>query len=243
MPEFLLAHWFQLLDGAATTIKLTFSSVIIGATLSLPIAVMYRSGHKLVRSVIRVYISFFRGTPLLAQLFLVYYGSGQFRHELSNLGLWWFFREPMCCALLAFVMNTCAYQSEILRGGLQGVSPGEVEAGRAIGMSSFLLYRKIILPHTYRIAFPALGNEVILMLKGSAIASIITIFDLMGETRRVFAETFDIAVYFWVALIYLLITSSFVLGWGLIERRLKRHVRQRATVGSAVAFVKTHQHQ
>jgi ABC-type arginine/histidine transport system permease subunit len=169
-------------------------------------------------------VSFFRGTPLIAQLFLIYYGSGQFRHELSDLGLWWLFRDPLYCALLTFTLNSAAYQIEILRGALQAVPRGEVEAGRAIGMKAPLLYRRIILPHAYRIAFPALGNEVILMIKGGAIASVITILDLMGQTKRVFAQTFDVSVYLWAAVIYLLMTSAFVWLWRKAEFRLSRHL-------------------
>lgn len=240
MFELLINYGPRLLDGALMTLQLTFLSVAIAAMLSLPLAILRHSGPDLCRAPIRLYVSFFRGTPLLAQLFLVYYGSGQFRPELQELGLWWFFRDPFYCALLTFSLNSAAYQLEILRGGLQAVPPGEVEAGIAIGMPRHLLYRMIILPHTYRIAFPALGNEIILMLKGGAIASVITVLDLMGHTRRVFSQTFDISAYFWAALIYLLITTVFVLLWRLMERRLTRHMRrhaasQRATMTEAKA--------
>jgi His/Glu/Gln/Arg/opine family amino acid ABC transporter permease subunit len=224
MFELIINYWPKLLSGAGMTLKLTFFSVVIAGLLSLPLAILRRSGHYLWQWPIRLYVSFFRGTPLLAQLFLVYYGFGQFRPELSELGIWWFFRDPFYCALLTFILNSTAYQLEILRGGLQAVPLGEIEAGLSLGMSSRLLYRRIILPHTYRIAFPALGNEIILMLKGGAIASVITLMDVMGQTRRVFSQTFDISIYFWAALIYLTITSVFVIGWRLIERRLTRHI-------------------
>ncbi|UXI03722.1 ABC transporter permease [Photobacterium sp. TY1-4] len=224
MFEILINYGPKLLDGAVMTLKLTFIAVTIALILSLPLAMLRRSPAALCRYPVRLYISFFRGTPLLAQLFLVYYGSGQFRPELTELGLWWFFRDPYYCALFAFTLNSTAYQIEILRGALQAVPPGEVEAGVAIGMPRPLLYRKIILPHTYRIAFPALGNEIILMLKGGAIASVITLLDLMGQTRRIFSQTFDISVYVWAALCYLLITTVFVLIWRRLERRLSRHL-------------------
>jgi len=224
MFELLINYWPKLLNGAAMTLQLTFFSVAIACLLSLPLAILRRSGHVLWQWPIRLYVSFFRGTPLLAQLFLVYYGLGQFRPELSELGLWWFFRDPYYCALLTFSLNSTAYQLEILRGGLQAVPLGEIEAGLSLGMSSRLLYQRIILPHTYRIAFPALGNEIILMLKGGAIASVITLMDVMGQTRRAFSQTFDITIYFWAALIYLAITSIFVLIWRMVERRLTRHI-------------------
>ncbi|GGK55855.1 ABC transporter permease [Amphritea balenae] len=224
MFELLINYGPKLLDGAVMTLQLTFISVSIAGLLSLPLAILRRSKNILWQWPIRLYVSFFRGTPLLAQLFLVYYGSGQFRPELTELGLWWFFRDPYYCALLTFALNSTAYQLEILRGGLQAVPYGEVEAGVALGMPRRLLYQKIILPHTYRIAFPALGNEIILMLKGGAIASVITLLDVMGHTRRVFSQTFDISVYLWAALIYLVITTVFVLVWRLLERRLTRHM-------------------
>lgn len=224
MFELLINYGPKLLDGAVMTLQLTFISVSIAGMLSLPLAILRRSKNLLLQWPIRLYVSFFRGTPLLAQLFLVYYGSGQFRPELAELGLWWFFRDPYYCALLTFALNSTAYQLEILRGGLQAVPHGEVEAGVAIGMPRRLLYQKIILPHTYRIAFPALGNEIILMLKGGAIASVITLLDVMGQTRRIFSQTFDISVYLWAALIYLVITSAFVLIWRLLEKRLTRHM-------------------
>jgi His/Glu/Gln/Arg/opine family amino acid ABC transporter permease subunit len=224
MLELLFNYWPKLLAGALMTLKLTFLSVSIAAILALPLAILRRSTCVYWQWPLRFYVSFFRGTPLLAQLFLVYYGSGQFRPELSELGLWWFFRDPFNCAVLTFALNSCAYQLEILRGALQAVPSGEVEAGVAMGMPKRLLYQKIILPHCYRIAFPSLGNEVILMLKGGAIASVITLLDVMGQTRRVFSQTFDLSVYFWAAVIYLAITSAFVLLWRVIERRLTRHM-------------------
>lgn len=235
MFELLIDYGPRLLDGAFMTLQLTFLSVLIAAALSLPLAIVRHSGKLIWRGSIRLYISFFRGTPLLAQLFLVYYGSGQFRPELQELGLWWFFRDPFYCALLTFSLNSAAYQIEILRGGLQAVPYGEVEAGIAIGLPRSLLYRKIILPHTYRIAFPALGNEIILMLKGGAIASVITVLDLMGHTRRVFSQTFDISVYFWAALLYLVITCVFVLIWRQGERYLTRHMRRATPISVPTA--------
>lgn len=224
MFDLVLSYSDKLIAGAAMTLQLTLVSVSLAALIALPLALMRHQKGSMTRYPIRFYVSFFRGTPLIAQLFLVYYGSGQFRHELSDLGLWWLFRDPLYCALLTFTLNSAAYQIEILRGALQAVPKGEVEAGRATGMKASLLYRRIILPHAYRIAFPALGNEVILMMKGGAIASVITILDIMGQTKRVFAQTFDVSVYLWAAIIYLLMTSIFVWLWRKAEFRLSRHL-------------------
>lgn len=216
----------KLTQGLLMTLQLTIIPVVLAACLALPLAILRRRRNIWVQAPIRLFVSFFRGTPLLAQLFLVYYGSGQFREALTNVGLWWFFSEPLYCALLAFTLNSTAYQIEMVRGGLQAVNVGEIEAGLACGMSQVTLYRRIILPNTYRIAFPALGNEVILMLKGGAIASVITLLDIMGQTRRVFSQTFDISIYFVAAILYLSITTIFVLVWRHIEGRLNWHLSE-----------------
>ena len=227
MFEILTRYASQFQAGASMTLQITVISVLIACSLSLPLAILRRSEHLWLRWPIRLYVSFFRGTPLLAQLFLVYYGSGQFRAELNELGLWWFFRDPYYCALLTFVLNSTAYQLEILRGGLKAVPFGQIEAGVALGLTTFQQYKKIILPNAYRIAFPALGNEIILLLKGSAVVSVITVLDVMGQTRRIFSQTFDLSVYFWAAVIYLAMTTVFVLLWRRLEKCLTRHMRCR----------------
>lgn len=224
----LLDNGPRLLDGALMTLQLTGLGALIAAAVSPWLALWRAYAHPLAQAPLRLYISFIRGTPILAQLFLVYYGAGQFRAELTALGLWGFFRDPFNCALLVFAVNSTAYQTEILRGGIQGVPRGETEAARAIGMGRALLLRRVIFPHAYRIAWPALGNEVILLMKASALASVVTVFDLMGRTRQVFSRSFDFSVYLWAALIYLAITAAFVVIWRIAERRLSRHLAARA---------------
>jgi polar amino acid transport system permease protein len=221
------AHWPELLQGMATTLALTGIALLISGLIAPGLALVRIRAGVLTQAPLRLYVSFFRGTPLIAQLFLIYYGSGQFRQELQAVGLWGFFREPWNCTLLAFVLNTTAYQIEILRGGLMGVPVGQIEAARAIGMSPAQQLRRVFFPNAYRIAWPALGNEMILMLKSSAIASVVTIFDLMGHTRNIFAETFDFSIYLWAAVIYLAITSVFVFVWNRTERWLSPHVYAR----------------
>ena len=147
---------------------------------------------------------FFRGTPLLVQIFLIYYGSGQFVSELRSLGLWQFFREPYFCAVLTLTLNTAAYTAEILRGAIRAVPFGEVEAGRAFGMSCGLILRRVILPKAFRIALPAYTNEVIFLFQATSLVSIITIMDLTGVGRVIIAETFrTFEVWIFVGLCYL----------------------------------------
>lgn len=219
-----IANLPKLLDGTLTTLELTGLGALIAAAVSPGFALLRADGPMPVQLLLRTYISFVRGTPLLAQLFLVFYCSGQFRAELTSLGLWTFFRDPFNCAVLVFAVNSCAYQTEILRGGIQAVSPGEIEAARAIGMSRAGVLRRVVFPHAYRIAWPALGNEIILLMKASALASIVTVFDLMGRTRQIFARSFEFSVYFQAAALYLTITICFVFLWRLAERRLSRHM-------------------
>ncbi|ETD02703.1 ABC transporter permease [Rhodobacter capsulatus] len=224
--ESLSANLPKLLDGLETTLILTGLGAALAAVFSPGLALIRLSGPAPAKVLLRVYISFMRGTPLLAQLFLVFYGSGQFRAELTTLGLWSFFRDSFNCAVLVFVLNSCAYQTEILRGGLQAVPPGEIEAARAIGMTRAQVLARVTFPHAYRIAWPALGNEVILLMKASALASIVTVFDLMGRTRQIFSRSFEFSVYFEAAVLYLLITVLFVFLWRQIERRLTRPMRR-----------------
>ena len=178
----LQAAWPALMDGLWITLQLTVFSSMLAAALAVPLALARVHAPAPAQAPLRLYISFARGTPILAQLFLIFYGSGQFRPLLTEWGLWSFFRDPFNCALLAFVFNSTAYQTEILRGGIQGVPPGEIEAARAIGMGRITALRRVVLPHAYRIAWPAIGNEIILLMKASALASIVTVSSfLVGE--------------------------------------------------------------
>ncbi|WP_319533885.1 ABC transporter permease subunit [uncultured Vibrio sp.] len=238
MTDFIAKVAPMLLDGAWMTLKITFISVSIAALLALPMSLLRVQPSQFYRWPVQLFISFFRGTPLIAQLFLLYYGSGQFRPWLMEMGMWGFFRDPVNCALLVFALNSLAYQTEILRGAIQSVDAGEIEAAKSMGMNNSLLYRRIVMPLAYRIAFPALGNECILMLKGGAVASVITVMDLMGQTRRAFSQTFDISTYFLAAAMYLVIATAFVLAWRQAERYLYRHQIQR-TPGAKPATVAT----
>ncbi|MBL1437805.1 MAG: ABC transporter permease [Rhodobacteraceae bacterium] len=230
--DILLEYWPRLLDGTLMTIKLTLLGAMIAAIVSPFFALVRTQASPVAQAPLRLYISFMRGTPILAQLFLVYYGSGQFRPFLQEWGLWGFFRDPFNCALLTFALNSTAYQTEILRGGIMGVNQGEIEAAKAVGMNRITTLRRIVFPHAYRIAWPALGNEVILMMKASALASVVTVFDIMGRSRQVFSRTFDFSVYLWAALIYLCITAIFVLLWRLVEQRLSRHIAPKSSAHS-----------
>jgi polar amino acid transport system permease protein len=214
----------KLLDGALLTLELLAVALVFGMALALPMALARVSNAWWLRLPAYAYIFFFRGTPLLVQIFLIYYGLGQFESVRTGV-LWPIVREPFWCAIIAFALNTGAYTAEILRGGIQAVPVGEVEAARAYGMSTALMYRRIVLPRAMRIAFPAYGNEIILMLKGSALASTITLLDLTGMARTIIARTYmPVEIFLAAGAIYLAITFVFTRLFALAERRLNRHL-------------------
>lgn len=214
----------KLLHGATVTIELTSVSVIVGLSLAIPLALMRVNGNPWLRYPVHGFIFYFRGTPLLVQIFLIYYGSGQFQDQLSHLGLWVFFREAYFCAILSLTLNTAAYTTEILRGAIQAVPHGEIEAARACGMSGALLYRRIILPIAMRLAWPAYTNEVVFLLQATSLVSIITIMDITGVTRLLAARYFAFYELFLSASgLYLLLVYGILFAFRKVEFRIMRH--------------------
>ncbi|MEM6711322.1 MAG: ABC transporter permease [Pseudomonadota bacterium] len=217
-------YWDRYLEGILVTFQLVLLSVGMGAALSLPLALARLSKRAWLTGPARAYITFFRGTPLLAQLFLLYYGVGQFNEAFQAIGLWWFFREPFYIAVLTFTLNTAAYQAEIMRGAIGALPKGQVEAACALGLGRWRSFYKIVLPQAYIIALRPLGNEVILMIKGSAVASIVTVLDLMGITSLAYARSFNFQAFMWAALLYLIAVEAVRRIWDQLERRLTRHL-------------------
>ncbi len=184
------------------------------------------SGNPVLSAFAYGYVYFFRGTPLIAQTFLVYYGFGAFRPELQAVGLWWFFREAWYCAVFAFTLNTAAYQAEILRGAIESEPKGQWEGAASLGLHKLQTLRKIILPQALIVALRPYGNEIILMIKGSAVVALVTVADLMGVTRLAYSKSFDFQSYIWAALIYFAIVETLrhVVEW--IERRITIHLKR-----------------
>ncbi|MBX3530829.1 MAG: ABC transporter permease [Rhizobiaceae bacterium] len=225
-PDLVSRYAPNYLSGLWVTIQLVVISVALGALLSAPVAWARTSKNPLIAAPAYAYVYFFRGTPLLAQTFLIYYGLGSFKPQLEAVGLWVFFREAWYCAILAFTLNTAAYQAEILRGAVASVPKGQWEGAASLGLHRWLTFRKIILPQAMIVALRPYGNEIILMIKGSAIVAIITVYDLMGETRRAFSRSFDFQTYIWAAIIYLVIVETLRIAVDRIEAIITRHLRR-----------------
>jgi His/Glu/Gln/Arg/opine family amino acid ABC transporter permease subunit len=216
----------KFLSGAWVTVQLTFLSVVIGLLLAVPVALARLADNPLLRWPAFGYMFYFRGTPLLVQIFLIYYGSGQFVPQLRALGLWDLFREPYFCAVLTLTLNTAAYTAEILRGAIRAVPFGEIEAARALGMPGSLRLRRIVLPKAFRLALPAYTNEVIFLFQATSLVSIITIMDLTGVGRVLIAETFrTFEIWIVVGLIYLALSYAILHGFKRLEYRLSGHLR------------------
>ena len=218
----------RMLDGAWLTIEITVVSVSIGLVLAVPLGLLRVSRNPLLWMPAYGYILYFRGTPLLVQIFLIYYGSGQFQPQLDALGLWVFFREAWFCAVLSLTLNTAGYTAEILRGAIQSVPHGEVEAARSCGMSGGLLYRRIILPKAFRLALPAYSNEVVFLFQATSLVSIIALMDLTGVARVIAARSFAIyELYITAGIIYLIVTYGILYVFKKVEFRLSGHLRDR----------------
>jgi His/Glu/Gln/Arg/opine family amino acid ABC transporter permease subunit len=215
----------EMFAGTLLAMKLLVISLMIGMCIAIPAAILRIQKNPWIWRPVDWYIYFFRATPLLVQLFLVYYGLAQLEFIRESL-LWNILRSPTGCAILTFSIHTGAYTANILRGGIEGVPEGDVEAARAIGMSGLTLYKNIILPKAFRLALPAYGNEIIGMLKGTSLASTITIMDLTGVARIMVSRTFAPYEFFiTAALIYLVIAFIITRILQVIEYWLNPHMR------------------
>ena len=197
------------LGGAWTTVQLLLISLLLGLALALPLAVLRSLGGWPSR-LVWTYTYVFRGTPMLVQLFLIYYGLAQF-DAVRNSVVWPWLSSAWFCACLSFVLNTAAYTTEIMAGAIRALPAGEIEAAQALGMSRAVMLRRIVLPQALRRALPAYGNEAIFMLHGTSLASVVTLMDLTGAARQVNAthylpfEAFITAAMFYLALTLVLV--------------------------------------
>ncbi|PSU32334.1 ABC transporter permease [Photobacterium lutimaris] len=213
--------WPIYLQGLYTTVWLVAAALVIGLVIAIPIGIARNSKMPLVYLPAWAFIYFFRGTPLLIQLYLIYYGLSQL---INVQGTMW--QEAWFCALVAFVLNTAAYTAEIVRGSINSMPKGEIEAAKAYGMSPAQAFRRIILPSSLRRALPAYSNEVIFMLHGSAVAGIVTIVDLTGAAKIVNSRYYaPFESYLFAGMFYMVLTFIILWGFRKLEGRWMRHMR------------------
>ena len=196
----------KLLNAAAITLKLLSVSLIIGLFIGLLFAILRLNKNIFINRFAYGYSYLFRGTPLLVQIFIIYFGLGQIEY-LRTTFFWTILKEPYWCAIIAFALNTGAYTSEILRSAFQTIKPGIIEAGKSLGISSKVIFYKIQIPIAIRQSLPAYGNEIILMMKGTSLASTVTLMDLTGVAKYIISTTFrPVEVFIVAGGIYLFMT-------------------------------------
>ena len=204
--ELMISSFPKLLNATLITLKLLSVSLILGLFIGLGFAILRMNNNKLINKFAYGYSYIFRGTPLLVQIFIIYFGLGQIEY-LRTTFLWVVLKEPYWCAIIAFSLNTGAYTSEILRSAFQTIKKGYIEAAQSLGVTKKITFYRIQLPIAIKQSLPAYGNEIILMLKGTSLASVITIMDLMGEARKVNVLTFKpFEAFITAGIIYLFIT-------------------------------------
>ncbi len=196
----------KLLSATLVTLKLLSLSLIFGLILGLFFAILRLNKNIFLNGFSYFYSYIFRGTPLLVQIFIIYFGLGQIEFLRSSF-LWIILKEPYWCAIIAFSLNTGAYTSEILRSAFETINKGFIEAGDSLGISKEIIFYKIQIPIAIRQSLPAYGNEIILMLKGTSLASTVTLMDLTGVAKYIISTTFKpIEVFIVAGGIYLFMT-------------------------------------
>ena len=204
--ELMINSFPKLLSAASITLKLLSVSLIIGVFIGLFFAILRINKNIFISKFAYGYSYVFRGTPLLVQIFIIYFGLGQIEYLRSTV-LWVILKEPYWCAIIAFALNTGAYTSEILRSAFQTIKPGMIEAGKSLGISNKVIFFKVQIPIAIIQSLPAYGNEIILMMKGTSLASTVTIMDLTGVAKYIISTTFKpIEVFIVAGGIYLLMT-------------------------------------
>ena len=204
--ELMVSSFPKLLGATVITLKLLSVSLVIGLFIGLIFAILRLNKNIFISRFAYGYSYIFRGTPLLVQIFIIYFGLGQIEYLRSTI-LWVILKEPYWCAIIAFALNTGAYTSEILRSAFQTIKPGLIEAGKSLGISNKIIFYKIQIPIAIRQSLPAYGNEIILMMKGTSLASTVTLMDLTGVAKYIISTTFKpVEVFIVAGGIYLFMT-------------------------------------
>ena len=218
-------NFVQVFSALDETLFLLLISLPIGFVLSLIFALGRVSKNFVISKIIEYYIFVIRGTPLLVQIYLIYFGLGSVK-PIRDSFLWIVLKEPFWCGVIALIINTVAYGSEIFRGGIQTISKDQIESGKSLGFSTFGLYRKIILPIALRKVLPTYGNELILMVKATSLVSLTTYMEMTGIARKIMAKTFaPVEAFIAAGILYLFLNFLMVQFVKYLERKYNHHLR------------------
>ena len=223
--ELIYNNFFIILSGLDETLKLVVISLSLGFIIAIPFALARASSFKILSQSVYYYVFIIRGTPLLVQIYLIYYGLGTILFVRESF-LWIVLKDPFFCGVLALVINTVAYTAEIFRGGIQSVTKGQIESCKSLGMSRFIMYFKIILPCAFRQALPGYGNEMILMVKSTSLISLITIMEMTGLARNIMYKNYaPVEAFLAAGLIYLFLNFLIVQFIKFLEWKYNPHLR------------------
>ena len=212
----------NLFEGLGLSLYIGLSSIVLASVIGLALALMRGTPNSLAARLSFTYSTCFRGTPLLVQLFILYYGIGTISFVRESPVLWWLFSDGGRCAILAIGLNSGAYISEALRGGFQSVPKGQIEAAKACGMPALMRFRRIVFPLAIRQALPAYSNEVVLAIKGTSLASTIAVMELTGHAKRLMNQNYAIIETFILAgALYLTINFTLLACLHMVERKLQ----------------------
>jgi arginine/ornithine transport system permease protein len=224
-----LSHWDIFLRGTLNTVALVLVGLSFGAVIALPMAIARWQRTPIAAPLVGAFVYVFRGTPMLVQAYVIYYGLAQFDWVRDSV-FWVALKEPWWCCAIAFAINSAAYQVEIYRGGLDAVPRGEIEATIAVGMTRTVALRRVILPSALRRCLPMIGNESLFLLHGSAIASMLTVIDVLGAGRKLNAQYYLAYEGFLAAtVIYMVLVWVITRILAQVERRTMRHLQPLAS--------------
>lgn len=223
--ELIFNNFFIILSGLDETLKLVFISLSIGFLLSIPFSIARASSIKILSQSVYYYVFIIRGTPLLVQIYLIYFGLGAVP-AIRESFLWHVLKDPFWCGVIALVINTIAYTTEIFRGGIESVTKGQIESCKSLGMNKITMYSKIILPCAFRQALPGYGNEMILMVKSTSLVSLITIMEMTGIARNIMYKNYaPVEAFLAAGSIYLFLNFLVVQFIKFLEWKYNPHLR------------------
>ena len=223
--ELIYNNFFIIITGLDETLKLVIISLSLGFLISVPFSLARVSSMRVLSKSVYYYVFIIRGTPLLVQIYLIYYGLGTIEYVRESF-LWIVLKDPFYCGILALVLNTVAYTTEIFRGGIQSITKGQIESCKSLGMRRIAMYRKIILPCAFRQALPGYGNEMILMVKSTSLVSLITIMEMTGLARNIMYKNYaPVEAFLAAGSIYLFINFLVVQFIKFLEWKYNPHLR------------------